>query len=383
MNFDGLSGQAAAARLEEVIHKNLPGAQREVQRVFSQMPVDRKAPAELVTWEVQADGTVEMVADDAGVRLPMHNHALGHVYGISGVPANFSNKLREVGEEWSRDLLAHNLNELWSRLRDRDGRPPAHLVRSTQSPRDTRFDELGMAVLSSSYKTIDTRPLLETFLEQSTALGAVPYHARGTDLQFAMKVIIPKVQIVNGDPYVFGLEYRNTDWGGTAAGLTAFLLRLACMNGMTTEKVFRKVHLGAKLDRDSDWSQKTRLLERDTTISAIADVTKGFLLPERQESLGAQLRAASEKEVSIDKIESTLKGKIPAGQVKRTIEVIQSADPRVPRTLGSKISWLDAAQAVSAISQDVEVTGAADAEIGNTVLDMERIAGSLMNLAVA
>jgi hypothetical protein len=242
-----------------------------------------------------------------------------------------------------------------------------------------------MAVLSASYKTIDTRPLLESFLEVATKHGAVPYHARGTDLQFAMTMVIPRVRMVNDDPYVFGLRYMNTDWGGTAAGVMAFLLRLACFNGMTTERVFRQVHLGQKLDRDADWSDKTRALERDTTMSAIADVTQAFLLPERQESLVDQLRAAGEKEVSIDKIEATLKGKMPAAQVKRTIEVIQSADPRVPRTLGKGISWLDAAQAVAAVSQDVEAKGQQDGDfgVGDRVLDMEKLAGNLMNLAIA
>jgi hypothetical protein len=378
ISFSGLSGSEAAKRLEEVLHRNLGNVQDQVKKVFSEEPVDRKVPAEEVQWEVELDGTVFMSNKDASLNLPMHGHAMQHVYNISGVPASFSRRLREKDEPWASELLAHNLNETWSRLRTKGGRPPVHLVRAKEH--SSLGGQLGMAVLSSSYKTIDTRPLLEAFLEKATELGAVPYQARGTDLQFAMKMVLPRVQMVGEDPYVFGLEYRNTDWGGTAAGLTAFIMRLACLNGMTTEKVFRKIHMGSRLDRDAEWSKKTRALENEATISAIGDMTKAFLLPERQESIAAQLAKAGETEVSLDKVENTLKGKVPVADVKRTVEILTSADPRVPRTLGSRISWLDAAQALSAASQDTLVR---DETAEDSVLDMERLSGKLMNMGVA
>jgi hypothetical protein len=52
----------------------------------------------------------------------------------------------------------------------------------------------------------------------------------------------------------------------------------------------------------------------------------------------------------------------------------------VPRTLGSRISWLDAAQALSAASQDTLVR---DETAEDSVLDMERMSGKLMNMGVA
>ena len=388
--FQNVSPEQAAARLEEVLHKNLAKAQSAVQAVFSEMPVDRKAPAEAVRWEVSQDNVVQMVLDNSAT-LPMHNHAMSQAYGIARVTnANFANACLGTGEDWARELLADALNKDWGNLpKDDKGRPPAHLVRAKQKP----THQLGMAVLSASYNPIDTRPLLETVLEVSTDQGAVPYSASGTDLQFAIKMIIPRVEMVVGDPYVLGIEYRNTDWGGTAAGITAFFLRLACMNGMTTEKIFRRVHLGARLDRDVDWSQNTRRLDRDATLSMIKDSTKQFLLPEHRVSMFDSLRAAGEKELSIDKLNAILKGKVSQDTAKRVVEMVQSADPRVPHTLGKGISWLDAAQAVSAVSQDIEVKAnvaeAAEApkrirvkDIGDDVLDMERFAGSIFSMAL-
>ncbi|MFA4971507.1 MAG: hypothetical protein WC683_02760 [bacterium] len=384
--MQNVSAEQAAARLDEVIHRNLPNAKAQVARVFSEMPVDRKAPAELVEFAVTQDNNVQMVLDKHDT-LVLHDHALSHVYGIGQVVnANFANACLDADTDWARDLLQNVLNTDWAHLVGKDGRPPAHLVRARKKP-DV---ELGMAVLSASYNTIDTRPLLETVLEVSDKSGAVPFSATGTDLQFAIKMVIPQVQMVGGDPYVLGIEYRNSDWGGTAAGITAFFLRLACMNGMTTERIFRRVHLGQRLDRDVDWSQDTRKLDHEATISMIKDSTSQFLLPERRQSMFDSLNAAGEKELTVDRLNTILKGQVSQDMAKRVVEMVQSADPRVPHTLGKGISWLDAAQAVSALSQDIEAKALAgaprkarSAQIGDDVLDLERFAGKIFSQALA
>jgi len=121
---------------------------------------------------------------------------------------------------------------------------------------------------------------------------------------------------------------------------------------------------------------------------------KAFLLPEHRESMFGSLRSAGEKELSVDKLSSILKGKVPQDTAKRVVEMVQSADPRVPHTLGSRISWLDAAQAVSAVSQDIEAKALSDEsasqgskrirvkDIGDDVLDLERFAGSIFSMAI-
>jgi len=185
-------------------------------------------------------------------------------------------------------------------------------------------------------------------------------------------MILPRIFDVGGDMFAVGLELRNTDWGGTAASIAVFFERLICLNGMTSDKVFRQTHLGAKLDRDVDWSDKTRQLSRDASISAMKDVVQGFFAPERIDSLVGQLQAAGTVTISQDKLENRLKGKVPKDTARRIVELFNSADDvRVP----ARPTWMRAAQAVSAVAQDVEK----DTGNGDTVLDMERLAGQLMS----
>ena len=114
--FQNVSPEQAAARLEEVLHKNLAKAQSAVQAVFSEMPVDRKAPAEAVRWEVSQDNVVQMVLDNSAT-LPMHNHAMSQAYQVARVTnANFANACLGTGECWARELLATAMNKDWSNL---------------------------------------------------------------------------------------------------------------------------------------------------------------------------------------------------------------------------------------------------------------------------
>lgn len=385
-----LNEQQAKVRMEEVIHSRLQDNARVLDDALRFVPEDRKAPAEAVRWEVTDGNIVQMVVDEpipdtssqprlvtdeprlVTRNLGLHEHALGHASGISGVNKTFINTLLGTGDKWARDLVAHNLNETWHNLREKDGRPPAHLVRVDH--RNQR--EPIKAILSSSYKTIDVRPMLHEFLMQCDAFGVQPYRAGGGEITFAVKMILPRVFMIGSDPYAIGVELRNTDWGGVAAAINVFFERLVCLNGMTTEKVFRQVHSGAKLDRDIEWSDKTRQLARDTSISQMRDVVRGFFEPARLDSMVAQLQAAGKVEISRDKLEARLKGKLPQDTAKRVVELFESADDiRVP----AGPSWMRAAQAVSAISQDIGKKMTEEGrDGGETLLDMERLAGSLM-----
>jgi len=359
------------SKLEEIIHTRLAKNAELVEKALAFSPKDFKAPAELVSFSASScpsgQGDVMMKLGDLDP-MRLHPHAIGHVAGISGVHNGFIASMLSKQEPWATELVSYALNETWRHLRvDKTGRPPAHLVRT-----DPWATATVKAVLSASYKTIDVRPMLSEFLLACDSHGLVPYRANSGDLTFAIKLIRPNVFMVSGDAYALGLELRNTDWGGTAASIGVFFERLVCLNGMTTEKILRQTHLGARLDRDIDWSDKTLELNRRASLEAMRDVISSFFSEGRFESMVDQVRVAGSVTASSSQIASFLGSKVTKDVSRRVVEMFDSADTvRIP----AGPSWLRAAQALSAVSQDVEKNGGGV----DSVLELERIAGQLMS----
>lgn len=230
----------------------------------------------------RADGGKRIVLDVDGqdFTTPLTEHALGQVCSRYGMPAGYARDLLANENPFIRDLAAENLETL---ARNASGRA---LVRVSNGA--------VRAVLSDSYKRIDSRPMINEFVQECQSQSLVPVDGHVSDTRISIKaVMVRPVELVAGEWLVLGISLQTSDYGAGAFDCSMFALRLLCLNGAKLESILRKVHLGRKLD-EGTFSQKTYDLDAQTSQSAMRDVIKGALAPSNVDSIMDALRTSME-----------------------------------------------------------------------------------------
>jgi hypothetical protein len=266
------------------------------------------------------------VDQDEGVRMQfgvekqtrtygLHDHAVGQLMGRGAIniPSRFGRDLAQ-GPLWQRELLAHNLNEVYQRA---DGRV---LVRAVHNR--------AKGVMSDRYAIMDTRPLLAAFAEETTKLGAVPIMTHRADVRNAVKVMLPQVFAPMGfERLGIGLMFRNSDYGAGALDIRVFVMRLWCTNFATMESELRRVHLGSQMVEGIALSHETHSKVRDALTSAIRDIVAQTLTPEAVESMMNRIKAANAKELGgTESIVNLLKGHFGAKKAREIVQVYSGAE---------------------------------------------------------
>lgn len=328
----------AVARLQEAIDRGVSNAGPVIERVLAQVPVDHVVAAQRLRPIVEQDGTVRLTMSDDGNGRRLHQHARAQLANRLGMPSAFMAELavgdsepvgrglkrRQVDNQWRRDLLSENLSQLLSHSTDR------YLVRSMES--EIR------GVLSDQYKRLDTRPLLDAFIGACTSLSAVPYEGVASDLRTSVRAIVPRIyEPVPGEYMVFGLGWTNSDYGAGTYQVTAFGLRLVCLNGMIGSSELKQVHLGSRLPDDLKLSEQTYQRETAYMVSATKDIVKGILAPHAIDSRVEAIKAAATHEVDGRALLKTL-GKTLH---KREVEAVRDAfdGPDTINLPAGKTAW--------------------------------------------
>ena len=147
-----------------------------------------------------------------------------------------------------------------------------------------------------------------------------PVEGVAGDLRLSVRALLPMVFKTATEVFAFGIAIGNSDFGSGALSIEGYLLRLACLNGMTMQQEFRKVHLGARLDETMQLSQKTYDLDTRTMSSAVRDIVQKVLAPEHVNGMVDVIgRAATEK---IDPA-SAFKALQKKGLLKREVEAAE------------------------------------------------------------
>lgn len=215
-------------------------------------------------------------------RRKLHENAIAQAAGRVGLPLGYANDLQGTG--WGKVLLAQILTTHFAED------PQRILVRCVR--------DSARAVLSDSYRRLDARPVIGAFVSAASDIGAVVCDGLITDLRVRIAAVMPTVMWINGDPVVFGISLTTSDFGRGRLLLSAFTLRLLCLNGATGENFLRQVHLGGKLPSDLKLSERTYALDTETTASAVHDILKLHLTPE---ALGVRAeKIAAAQAVAVD-----------------------------------------------------------------------------------
>jgi len=253
--------------------------------------------------------------DDVARDYGLHDHAVGQLMtrGAINVPSRFGRDLAQ-GPRWQRDLLAHNLNEIYERS---DGKV---LVRAVHGK--------AKGVLSDRYAIMDTRPLMAAFAEETTKLGAVPIMTHRMEVRNAIKVMLPRIfSPVGFERIALGLMFRNSDYGSGALDIRVFALRLWCTNFATMESELRKVHLGSRMIEGIALSHETHGKVQDALMSAIRDIVSQTLNEDALEAMMGRITASHEKELgSTESVVNLLRGQFGVKKAKEIAEVFNGGD---------------------------------------------------------
>lgn len=288
-------------KVQRMIDGKAVGVQATMQRLLDEgkLQQDYIAPLGVNLRRKEHNPVITFAGGDTPLTMNMpdgqfslHDNAIGQLADRMGVPQRYLRTLAS-GDPWSKQLAAHLLNEhsSWTE-RSRV------LVRAVGTQ--------VRAVLSDSYRRLDSVQILTAFVEEAAGQGAVISDAYMNDTKIWAETILPQPLIVptrnNGNVVIFaGARFSTSDYGNGSVDMRAFLLNGACLNGMVRESVMKQVHLGSKLPDNLALSQRTYELDTQTTTSAIRDLTKGLFSRDALERKAYEIQGASEMEVDLDR----------------------------------------------------------------------------------
>ena len=335
------SKTAAHHKLEALIQKGRTTAGEVIQHVMTHQPTDHLTRGTALRFEAAPETTALSVtfpeardgANTASKRL--HRNALTQIAHSSDLPLKFIDTLEDTAAPWGRELLAHNLNTIFT-----NRAPKArYLLRSLGG-------EL-RGFLSDRYRRLDSRPIIEAFASAVQRKGALPYDGYVTDTKIAIQAIMPEVyEPIPGEMVAYGLSLENSDFGNGALSVRAYLLRIWCSNLAITQEEMRQVHLGKRLDDSMLYSNRTYELDARTTVSALRDVIDGQLDADSLKRRMEAVRHANEQSVDSRTAKDTFRRLLQKGESEAATQAFDSPDTynlppgNTSWRLSNAISWI-------------------------------------------
>ncbi len=302
------TGRASAAATFETVHKAVP--------------VDSIVRGRAMKFGFDGQLVVDVGGGGDVAARGVHDHALGQMCAKAGLPAAYVKDLLRSPEPWKAELATKILNDhfqLAHAERNEDVSQHRHLVRAV--------DGQVRGFLSDRYRRLDSRPLLEAFAGECSALGAVPVEGIATDTRVSIRALLPHVfEPVPNEVLCLGGEWSNSDFGAGKHAFRAFILRLTCLNGATMEDAMAQVHLGGRLSDDIEFSDKTFQLDTRTSVSALKDVVRGVLSPKSVDMSLATIKAAHEKQIDWKGLGSKLSKRLLKEELKAVKDAFESND---------------------------------------------------------
>lgn len=355
-NVIGMNTNAAAQKLEQAVIAGTKTAGNLIKSILEEGPTDALVKARALTWSVRDSGVIELGVEN---RFPAHKHATAQVLShldidSKGFRAMTFGDNAGPAPQWKRDLARQMLTEYFQHS------GANHLVR--------RQGGEVRGFLSDKYRRLDSRPMVDAFVNGAAKYGAVPYSGTRCATKCSLKMIVPRIhEVIPGEPVAFGLEFGNSDFGDGGLNIRLFILRLLCLNGATAEDVMRQVHLGRRLSDDVEYSERTLRLDTEATVSALQDTVRSALLPEKREQMLNRIRAAQDESVTWDRLKQRLAKDLTKEELEKAKASFESPD--VVNLPAEKTMWR-ASNALSWIAQQ--------ADSDDRKLDLERLAGKLL-----
>lgn len=324
-----LKAEETRTKFEGILAHGQEQAGNALSLLAKNIPEDQVVPHGAVKFDGE-NGQLRMRLDlgdiDGGPSFTLHRNATRQVAQKANMPLKFVDYLADSG---MNDELAFNFNRLFH-----SNQSPVH---KDSEEKDSRYllRQVGGEVrgfLSDKYRRLDTPQIVESFIDAYQKFDAVPVRSKYMDTRFSLKVALNRVlEPYPGEVIMYGLSFGNSDYGNGAISLRDYVLRLVCINGMTGEEGFRKIHLGARLGDDLRFSQNTYELDAKTISSAVRDVVGTLLAPEQVGNRVRLIRDAHEKKIDADLELNGLRkaSKITKSESEGVAKIYTSADVEI------------------------------------------------------
>ncbi len=277
----------AKARLDEIVTHGRKQAASVIAQIMQTRPQDELVPAKRAVFEVDGAGVARLTTPVGKETLT--DHSFGQLTDrLSPRLRAYAGTLIEGGSDWRYGLAQSIVNE--------------HLLHSDDRMLVRHVGGQVRGVMSDTYKRIDSRPLLDAYLGALESVGAIAVSGFSTETRNSVRAILPRViEPIAGEAMVLGLHWGNSDFGAGAYQMSAFAIRLVCLNGMVGETQMKKVHLGARLSEGMlELSDATLDLDHRTLSSATTDVVRALLSPSAVDERVSKVQAAAAQETTFE-----------------------------------------------------------------------------------
>lgn len=218
-----------------------------------------------------------------------NQHAHAQIAAYADVPKSYYDRLKLENPA----LLAKNVNHGFGKNSNdvrRDGKAETRMIRTHR--------EQVRAVLSSSYRRLDSFDMCQSVLPVLADKGMEVVSSELTDTRLYLKALSPRItaEVKKGDAVQYGLVISNSDVGSGSVRVEPLIFRLVCANGLIANTTVRKFHVGKNMAGDDI----TELLAPETlniTDQAfwmqVRDVVLASMRPENFERQIERLRQAA------------------------------------------------------------------------------------------
>lgn len=344
----------ARTKFEKTIENGKARTVAVIEQVNAQVPQDRIVLGKKLNFSV-AMGAIK-------VQFPgqetegFHRNAIGQAASRAGIPMNYIDTLMEKGD-WGRELVADNLNKLYHN----GGASARYLTRSVKG--EVR------GFMSDAYRRLDSRPIVESFINACRKFGAIPLDGYALETKIAIKAVLPMIfEPIPNEVMIFGVALENSDFGNGALSLRSFVERLWCTNRAISTEDLRKIHIGGRLTEDLQLSQRTYDLDTQTMASASQDIVQKSLSSGNVNQYLDLIKTANEQKIEPRQVMEFLKKNLRKGEVENVIEAFNSPD----------VEMLPAGNTTWRMSNAISWIANTKVENEERKLDLMKVAGAIM-----
>jgi hypothetical protein len=313
---DSKKKELAKQRLSSLVTKGIAQQQYLVETVTKMVIVDRLVGPRSMRFFIRSEdndpnktGVMKILYERPGQiggddRF-IHNHALGQLASVAGMPKVYVNTLL-TGPYWRQELLCYNLDDLYHKgvFLDRKKEPAKFLHRMVGN-------EL-RGFLSRSYnRKLLTAPLLRAFVEACAQHSAGPVSAYATPVRTGLKCMVPYVfEPIDGEFVSFGVTFSNSDFGAGRTKVSGTVMRISSGTISVLADKFSRVHLSSIIEEsDIEMSDETADKELQAHKSAIKDAVTAQVSDESIERMIRTIQVAHENQIPWYKLKDKL-GKV-------------------------------------------------------------------------
>ena len=217
--------------------------QENAHAVIGEMMKDSQ---DLADYFIHPKSIFYLPGDDKGITLNfeeykdnyqtfiMSSNAISQFSAKNKIPGAYLSTLTQ-GKAWERNLGAIIMDK-----HSANGPTKKVLVRTVR-------DEV-RGYLSNTYERYSSVEVFKDFIHIAQDNNAIISNAYYNDISAYVEALVIDPVTIAGEEWLYGVQFRNSDFGGAALDMKLMLVKLICTNGMTRNSLLRKIHRSSEIE---------------------------------------------------------------------------------------------------------------------------------------